>query len=59
MRLSTTLLDAYEDSTGGPVDGRRLAMAASKDALTADELVDTAQWSDLLVFDYLTGNYDR
>lgn len=27
--------------------------------LTSGELVDLFQWSDMIIFDYLTGNYDR
>ena len=27
--------------------------------LSAGDAADLAQWSDLVVFDYLTGNYDR
>jgi four-jointed box protein 1 len=27
--------------------------------LTSEELVDLFQWSDMIIFDYLTGNYDR
>jgi four-jointed box protein 1 len=27
--------------------------------MTSAELVELMQWSDLLIFDYITGNYDR
>ena len=33
--------------------------ATSATGVDPDDLSDLVQWSDLIVFDFLTGNYDR
>ena len=44
-----------------PVDGQTLEKLSSDKEEGIDEelLSELIQWSDLIVFDYLTGNYDR
>ena len=44
-----------------PVDGQTLERLSSdkEDGLDKELLSELVQWSDLIVFDYLTGNYDR
>lgn len=45
----------YPQAVGGATKSRD----ASLKMLSERELAQLVQWSDLLVFDYLTGNYDR
>ena len=44
-----------------PIDGQTLErLSSDKEAGVDKELLsELVQWSDLVVFDYLTGNYDR
>ena len=44
-----------------PITGIELEKLASNEHEGLDEavLADLVQWSDLIIFDYLTGNYDR
>ena len=44
-----------------PITGIELETLASNEHEGLDEavLADLVQWSDLIMFDYLTGNYDR
>ena len=44
-----------------PINGIELEKLASNEHEGLDEtvLADLVQWSDLIMFDYLTGNYDR
>ena len=44
-----------------PVDGQTLEKLSSdkEEGLDEELLSELVQWSDLIVFDYLTGNYDR
>jgi hypothetical protein len=41
--------------------GKPLDVTSTKDLSLLDEnvLTQLVQWSDLIIFDYLTGNYDR
>jgi hypothetical protein len=41
--------------------GKPLDVTSTKDLTLLDEnvLTQLVQWSDLIIFDYLTGNYDR
>ena len=43
------------------MDGQTLERLSSnkEEGLDEDLLTELVQWSDLIVFDYLTGNYDR
>ena len=50
-RMPAILLEALE--AGTTIDLARLR------DLNIKEAAEVAQWSDLVVFDYLTGNYDR
>ena len=50
-RLAATL--AGDDLTFGPVDAKTLRTMDPEDA------AQLVQWTDLIIFDYLTGNYDR
>jgi len=47
------LLRGLADSRVGPLG------SAAASGMDPEELSDLVQWSDLVVFDYLTGNYDR
>ena len=47
------LLRGLVDTRVGPLG----SAAASR--MDPDELSELIQWTDLIVFDYLTGNYDR
>ena len=49
------------DSLPVPIDGQTLERLLSnkEEGLDEDLLSELVQWSDLIVFDYLTGNYDR
>ena len=49
------------DSLPVPIDGQALERLSSNKEEGLDEQLfsELAQWSDLIVFDYLTGNYDR
>ena len=44
-----------------PLDGSELKSLSEDEHEDLDEhvLSDLVQWSDLIIFDYLTGNYDR
>ena len=49
------------DSLPVPIDGQALERLLSnkEEGLDEDVLSELVQWSDLIVFDYLTGDYDR
>lgn len=53
-------LEAKESATN-PLDGSELKSLSENVHEDLDEhvLSDLVQWSDLIIFDYLTGNYDR
>ena len=48
-------------SEPNPLDGSELKSLSENEQEDLDEhvLSDLVQWSDLIMFDYLTGNYDR
>ena len=50
-----------EKSERNPLDGSELKSLSQNEHEDLDEhiLSDLVQWSDLIMFDYLTGNYDR
>jgi len=50
-----------QNSQTPPINGIELEKLASNEHEGLDEtvLADLVQWSDLIMFDYLTGNYDR
>ena len=50
-----------QSSQISPITGVELERLASNEHEGLDEtvLADLVQWSDLIMFDYLTGNYDR
>ena len=52
---------AANDSHASPIDGPELKRLSSNELEGLDEVVlsELVQWSDLIIFDYLTGNYDR
>jgi hypothetical protein len=52
--LPPTLLHFLRNSQGS----NRLSTKRLSN-LTANEIVEIAQWSDMFVFDYLTAHYDR
>ena len=49
------------ESQPNPIDGPELERLSSNEQEGLDEnvLTELVQWSDLILFDYLTGNYDR
>ena len=49
------------ESHPNPIDGPELERLSSNEQEGLDEnvLTELVQWSDLILFDYLTGNYDR
>ena len=53
-----TTIDVTYDIRAEKRDVARASMARLRD-LDLTEASEVAQWSDLVVFDYLTGNYDR
>lgn len=53
VKMPPVLLEVYEKNS--TLDYR----SPSLTNLTADQLADLLQWSDMVIFDYLTGNYDR
>ena len=50
-----------DKSEQNPLDGSELKSLSQNEHEDLDEhiLSDLVQWSDLIMFDYLTGNYDR
>jgi len=56
--LARTTLDVTSDMETYSDLGKDLGKVTLRD-LTLKEAGEVAQWSDLVVFDYLTGNYDR
>ena len=48
-------------SQPNPINGPELMRLSSNEQEGLDEniLTELVQWSDLIIFDYLTGNYDR
>lgn len=54
VKMPSMLLAAYE--TGVPLTGANLVM---RSGVTADDLSALVQWSDLILFDFITGHYDR
>ncbi len=52
--LRENLVSAVADPVG--TDSRALVELAETDPDALEKLV---QWSDLIIFDYITGNYDR
>ena len=67
VKMPTSLLAAYE--AGVPLTGTSLLRGQGADTSlsqggpgdrpTADELAALVQWSDLILFDFITGHYDR
>ena len=58
----TTMPIALRDFVTGDSNVKQpLDVTSSKELATLDEniLTQLVQWSDLVIFDYLTGNYDR
>ena len=53
-----TTIDVTYDIRAEKRDVTRASKARLRD-LDIKEAAEVAQWSDLVVFDYLTGNYDR
>lgn len=53
VKMPPVLLRAYED--GSPFNFQSLDLPS----LSADQVSSLVQWSDLILFDYLTGHYDR
>ena len=53
-------LDAKKPNTN-PINGPELKSlsANEQEGLDEDVVGELVQWSDLIMFDYLTGNYDR
>ncbi len=56
-----TTPDGSGRTPGGSGLGKPLDVTSTKDLSLLDEnvLTQLVQWSDLIIFDYLTGNYDR
>lgn len=52
-RMPALILDSLISNTSLHSDDWRLKKLSSR------QLIELMQWSDMLVFDYLTGNYDR
>ena len=55
------LLQKLQANDSDPIDGATLERLSSNEEEGLDDsvLTELVQWSDLIVFDYLTGNYDR
>jgi hypothetical protein len=53
VKIPTPLLKAYEQHK--VLDYK----SADLPHLSSDQVMDLAQWSDLILYDYITGNYDR
>ena len=51
--MPAIMLNAYE--TGSSLDRHHPAILA----MTSAELSELVQWSDMVLFDYITGHYDR
>ena len=51
--MPTLLVNAYK--SGSVLDGRVQALAI----MSRDEIIQLIQWTDMIVFDYITGHYDR
>lgn len=51
--MPSVILNALENNSS--LTWRDIDVAS----LSANEMSDLVQWSDLIVFDYITGNYDR
>ncbi|KAG8125946.1 hypothetical protein E2320_021079 [Naja naja] len=51
----------WQAEAGAPAAGRRLQPLAAGElrGLSQAQLVELVQWSDLILFDYLTANFDR
>ena len=48
-----TMLDQLLGERSGPLS------ASNSANIDPEDLADMVQWSDLVIFDYLSGNYDR
>lgn len=61
--LRDTLTRMSDDDQEGGHDGGLAPLGPRRSSelreLEPEQLAELAQWSDLVVFDYLTGNYDR
>ncbi|CAH1785482.1 unnamed protein product [Owenia fusiformis] len=53
VKIPDQLLKAYE--TGSILDSNSSLMTS----LRVEELIELIQWTQMIIFDYLTGNYDR
>ncbi|XP_069479460.1 four-jointed box protein 1 [Ambystoma mexicanum] len=53
------LTDLVAPSALRPEDGRLRQVRADVENRTGAELLELVQWTDLIVFDYLTANFDR
>ena len=51
--MPAVILDAYEHQQVFSHHHQRVLL------LNANNLTELVQWSDLILFDYLTGHYDR
>ena len=62
-RMPSILLNKLEsdESKPNPLDGLELKRLSQNNNEKLDKhvLIDLVQWSDLIIFDYLTGNNDR
>ena len=62
-RMPSILLNKLEadESKHNPLDGSELKRLSQNNNEKLDKhvLIDLVQWSDLIIFDYLTGNNDR
>jgi len=56
--LGRTTIDVTSDSPQKPGDGEEGGIGSLRE-LDVTEAALMAQWSDLVVFDFITGNYDR
>jgi hypothetical protein len=53
VRMPPVILEAYESGHVFARDHPAVHL------MTANNLTEIVQWSDLILFDYLTGHYDR
>ena len=53
IRMPGPILQSYRNSTA--LDSSHPALAA----MDMSQLSEMLQWGDMILFDYLTGNYDR
>ena len=51
--MPALLVNAYK--SGSMLDGRVQALSL----MSRDEIIQLIQWTDMIVFDYITGHYDR